>query len=75
MQNQLLAHIKNWFAIGELLKTSDGEDDSPYNLQISVYDNSVGSYVNPAFVMEGYEGQMEDNKRRQEEALEPETEE
>lgn len=63
-------------AYGDVLfKTSDGEDGSPYNLQISVYDNSVGSYVNPAFVMEGYEGQMEDNKRRQEEALEPETEE
>lgn len=63
-------------AYGDLLfKTSDGADDSPYNLQISVYDNSVGSYVNPAFVMEGYEGQMEDNRRRQEEALEQETEE
>lgn len=63
-------------AYGDVLfKTSDGEDGSPYNLQISVYDKSVGSYVNPAFVMEGYEGQMEDNKRRQEEALEPETEE
>lgn len=63
-------------AYGDVLfKTSDGENGSPYNLQISVYDNSVGSYVNPAFVMEGYEGQMEDNRRRQEEALEPETEE
>lgn len=63
-------------AYGDLLfKTSDGAGDSPYNLQISVYDNSVGSYVNPAFVMEGYEGQMEDNRRRQEEELEQETEE
>lgn len=53
---------------------SDGSE-SPYNLQISVYDNSVGSYVNPAFVMEGYEGQMEDNKRRQDEANQQPTEE
>lgn len=67
--------LKGVVAYGDVLfKTSDGEDGSPYNLQISVYDNSVGSYVNPAFVMEGYEGQMEDNRRRQEEELEQETE-
>lgn len=60
-----------------LFTTAEVSEDSenPYNLQISVYDNSVSSYVNPAFVMEGYEGQMEDNKRRQDEANQQPTEE
>ena len=63
---------------GDLLFTTaevSEDSENPYNLQISVYDNSVGSYVNPAFVMEGYEGQMEDNKRRQDEEIQQPTEE
>lgn len=53
---------------------SPPDSESPYLLQISVYDNSVDSYVNPAFIMEGYPGQLEENRKRREEEMQQPTE-
>lgn len=53
---------------------SPPDSESSYRLQISVYDNSVNSYVNPAFIMEGYPGQLEENRKRREEEIQQPTE-